>query len=735
MGGSDLPRFPGSSRFAGASRLLPRATAADAGHLTLRDRGTEGHLTLPDGATVVIVGGGPAGSFFAIRALRKARELGRTLNLTIFERKTEVCFYKPLAFCSWEGCNYCAGGISPRLADVLKENGINLPDEVIESRATEITVHGEWKSIRLPVPEGREMFTVFRGSRPKQRPGRYTNFDSFLLHRAAEEGAQVLTAEVRDIRRSSSGRPVVSYRLVTEETSREIEADFAAFAAGVNRTPGMDLESDPLFGALAKVMPRLRPPKVRKAVISEMQAEEDLLPTMEGEVHFAQYGSKELSIEMSSFIPKGNWITVVLLGRSIDRADRSQYVQIVEGFMALPHIRRVFPRRARLHTVCACHPNMAVGAARHPFGDRIALVGDMAVSRLYKDGLFSAYVTGSALADCIFTEGLDRASLKKRYWPVVRGLHVDNRFGRVVFLLSRVVFSRPVLSRILYQALITERKTKRQQKRPLAGVLWRIASGDDSYRHILRAMIRPDSVGSIFVGGLLTTIRNYTTERVFGLVWDGFGRHPTGVAVERVKSERRNILAVMGVPEPERPPQVEKMYSIRIRAEASTILRQLGKFGDPDMEFFTPRFIRVGRTAGTPNEVGSALRYDVTPSRLSFTVVLEKLVQGRYLLYRVADGFARGGILAFDIDRVRAGVSLLTIYVAFDFPRGTGPLGRLGWRLGRLIFPAFVHDVLWNHSLCKMKHLAEFDEGTKEDPPPEDSIGSGPPVAARSAAG
>ena len=695
--------------------MLDHVTAVDrAAEIGSAGVGTAGHLTLPDGSVVVVVGGGPAGSFFAIRALRKARELGRTLNLTILERKTEVCFYRPVAFCSWEGCNYCAGGISPQLADVLKEEGISLPEEVVETRATEITVHGKWKSVRLPVPEGREMLTVFRGSRPRQRPGRYTNFDSFLLHKAAEEGAQVLTAEVRDIWRSSSGRPVVSYRLATDEADRQMEADFTAVAAGVNRSPGMELGSDPLFGALVEMMPRLRPPKVRRAVICEMQAEEDLLLTMEGEVHFAQYGSKDLSIEMSSLIPKGRWITVVLLGKSVDRVDRSQYLQIIDEFMALPYIKRLLPRGAHLQIVCACHPNMSVGAARRPFCDRIALVGDMAVSRLYKDGLFSAYSTGSALADCILTEGVDRASLKRRYAPVVRRFHVDNRFGRVVFLLSRIVFSNPVLSRVIYEALVTERKTKREQKRQLAGVLWKIASGDDSYRRILKAMIRPASVGAIVVGGLLTTIRNSVTEWVFGLSWKGFGRYPTGVAIETVGSKRREIFRVMGVSSPERPPQVEKMYSIRIRAGTEAVLRQLAKFGDPGMEYFTPRFIRVHRTAA----LGLALlRYDVTPSWLSFDLVLEKFVQGRYLLYRVARGFAREGILAFDIDHTKAGVSLLTIYVAFDFPKGTSPWGRLGWYAARLVFPAFIHDVLWNHSLCKMKHLAELDEGVQIDRP------------------
>ena len=689
------------------------------GGIAQRDRETAGRLTLPDGATVVVVGGGPAGSFFAIRALRKARELGRTLDLTILERKTEVCFYRPVAFCSWEGCNHCAGGVSPRLADVLKENGIPLPEEVVEGRATEVTVHGDWKSIELPVPVGREMLSVFRGSRPKQRPDRYSNFDSFLLHQAAAEGAQVLTAEVGDLRRSSSGRPVVSYQLATEETSREMKADFTVFAAGVNRKPGMDLGSDPLFAVLAKVMPGLRPPQVRRAAICEMQAREELLLTMEGEVHFAQYGSKELSIEMSSLIPKGQWITVVLLGKSIDRADPSQYLRIAEGFVMLPHIRRLLPRGAELRAVCACHPNMTVGAARRPFADRIALVGDMAVSRLYKDGLYSAYVTGSAVADCILTEGMDGASLRRRYWPVVRRFHVDNRFGRTVFLLSRLVFSRPLLSRILYQAILTERKTKPERKRRLAKVLWGIASGDDSYFRVLEGMFHPAAVASVLSGGLLATIRNYATERVLGLEWGGIGRYPTGVAVERVESKRSEIRAVLGVRPPERPPQVEKMYAIRIKAEPTVILRQLGKFGDPDREYFTPRFIRVHRTAGTPNEVGSAIRCDVTPSWLSFTVVLEKIVEGRYLLYRVADGFARGGILAFDIDQLRVGVSLLTVYVAFDFPTGTSIPGRLGWRLGRLIFPAFVHDVLWDHSLCKMKQLAEFDKGAQGDSPGE----------------
>ncbi len=54
---------------------------------------------------------------------------------------------------------------------------------------------------------------------------------------------------------------------------------------------------------------------------------------------------------------------------------------------------------------------------------------------------------------------------------------------------------------------------------------------------------------------------------------------------------------------------------------------------------------------------------------------------------------------------------VLSIYVAFDFPKGKSFLERLGWRLFRLIFPAYIHDVLWNHAMCELKHSVESAGG------------------------
>ena len=68
-------------------------------------------------------------------------------------------------------------------------------------------------------------------------------------------------------------------------------------------------------------------------------------------------------------------------------------------------------------------------------------------------------------------------------------------------------------------------------------------------------------------------------------------------------------------------------------------------------------------------------------------------------------------VLAFDVQEEGPNRSLLTIYLAFDFPRPRNLLKRVAWWLFRLTFPGFVHDVVWNHALCKLKYDVERDGG------------------------
>jgi flavin-dependent dehydrogenase len=45
-------------------------------------------LELNDGARIAVLGGGPAGSFFSIFALKLAKQIGKDIDLTIYENKS-----------------------------------------------------------------------------------------------------------------------------------------------------------------------------------------------------------------------------------------------------------------------------------------------------------------------------------------------------------------------------------------------------------------------------------------------------------------------------------------------------------------------------------------------------------------------------------------------------------------------------------------------------------------------
>ena len=106
----------------------------------------------------------------------------------------------------------------------------------------------------------------------------------------------------------------------------------------------------------------------------------------------------------------------------------------------------------------------------------------------------------------------------------IQWLSVDNRFGRMVFGLSRVAFTMPVVGRITYQAYATECKVRDEGSRPLSAVLWKIASGTADYREVLREMCGYGVLRSILVGAAVT-LRNVAFESLFGLKCGEYGRY------------------------------------------------------------------------------------------------------------------------------------------------------------------------------------------------------------------
>ncbi len=147
----------------------------------------EGHpASLRDGDRIVVIGGGPAGSFFAIKFLRECRRLERRIEVVIVEKRRAKDpggeGYR------LDGCTFCAGGISPRLNRVLRQNDLALPGEIIQKKIDYIWLHGQWKNFRFRVPRGDEMFSVFRGSLPSGRGAGARGLDGFLLGKPSGRG-------------------------------------------------------------------------------------------------------------------------------------------------------------------------------------------------------------------------------------------------------------------------------------------------------------------------------------------------------------------------------------------------------------------------------------------------------------------------------------------------------------------------------------------------------------------
>lgn len=679
-------------------------------------------IELDHGSKVVVIGGGPAGSFFALHLLREAKELGRELSVIVLERRRSPPAgpaaenaAPPCAGATWKGCNYCAGGISPRLCDVLDQLRLPLPERLIQRQIHSVTIQGYWKNIELHVPPGRRLFSVFRGSRPCSAGQPEPSFDAFLLDQAVAAGAQLVPGEVFDVSRGEDGRPVIQYE--SQGQRQSVRADFLVFAAGINERVGMPPSHSRIMTGLKRLVPDFIPPRVRQALVFELTGSPRLPASLASTIHFVEYGSRELKLEMCSLVPKRDYVTVILLGRSVDSAGKDEVHALIRQFLELPHIRKLAPFGLRPVTSCFCRPNMVVRSAKNAFGDRVAAVGDMVTARLYKDGILSAQQTAQSLAECALDDGIDRESLRAGYQPTLRRFERNNRAAYLVFLLHRIIFGSSVLSRILYQAVITERKSTPAGRRCLESILWRIASGDEEYVEICRTLLRPAAVWSVFRGGALVTLRNYLAELCFGLNWQGIGRFTTGVALERLWEKRRQfarLLAQARVPGLSKP-AFERMYTVKISASRDRVFDQLGRFGEPDRQYLWPRWVRIRRVSGLPNTPGCVIQYEVVSRAAVFHLQLIEVLGGHLAIYRVQDGFARDGILLFEIEESAAGACALSIYVAFNFPGGSGWAGRLFWKSFRCLFPAFVHDVIWNHSLCQLKDAVEGEPGRNSE--------------------
>jgi len=413
-------------------------------------------LQLTNGAQVGIVGGGPAGSFFALHLLQYAADRGITLTITIFEGRDFDRAGPP-------GCAKCAGLLSAGLQQNLRDFGLTLPEKVIQSKADSYVLHLADRQVEIfpPTPH-REITSVYRGSGPRLAPlGKAANFDAWLLAQAEQAGATVIPMLVTAIHLTP--QPAI------ETVGNRYPVDFLVLASGVN---GRRITLSGL---------NYRPPKTKTMVQDELIN----LPGAQRRVHV--YFGYQKGIVFGATVPKGNMVNISLLGKNMN-------LNAVATFLAAAGISSGYRR------LCGCKPHIPVSIARRYYADRFVAIGDAAVSRLYKDGIGSAFRTARRAAHTAVQHGIHTRAFKEHYAPLCHRIALDNFWGKLLFSAWEISGRIPLLAHLWLVAL-TAGNTPPEEANRCRLALWNMFTGDDSYWHILQSLIHPRILWFLLIVG------------------------------------------------------------------------------------------------------------------------------------------------------------------------------------------------------------------------------------------
>ena len=421
-------------------------------------------MNLTNGAKIAVIGGGPAGSFFSIFASRLAQELGKRLNITIYERKD---FHNQGA----AGCNMCAGVISESLVQLLALEGINLPEFVVQKGIVSYyfhTQHGkaEIKSSRI---QQRGIATIFRGGGPKGNTEKdIQSFDDFLLNKAAECGVQIKHVLVNEVRMQGDKPVLYSGKTVLQD------CELLVGASGVKSETGKMYE---------KLGIGYKAPSTIKAMQSEIELGNHWITKHFGHsIHI--FLLQIPGIKFASVIPKGNFITVSILVKEPDKG-------YVETFLDHPVMKKMLPQNFKLpERFCHCFPKISIKAAKVPFADRIVFVGDAGSTRLFKDGIGSAYFTSKSAAHTALLYGVGGRDFREHYFPVCKALNRDNLFGRSLFYINDLISVSPLLNKSHFRMIQWEQKGLHKET-PCSNILWDMFTGSRFYKDILVKSLNP----------------------------------------------------------------------------------------------------------------------------------------------------------------------------------------------------------------------------------------------------
>ena len=416
---------------------------------------------LDHGSRIGVIGGGPAGSFFAYFLLKMAESLGLQITVDIYEPR----FFNHTGPA---GCNHCGGIVSETLVQLLAAEGINLPSSIVERGIDSYVLHMDVGNVRIDTPlYEKRIAAVFRGNGPRESVVTdVIGFDRYLLDLASSIGANVVRKMVNRVDWQGD-KP----QLVTPDGSSAIY-DLIAVTAGVNSQA---------LQMFSNAVPQYQPPQTLRTFISEFHLGREVIEERLGSsMHVFLLDLPRL--EFAAIIPKGEFATLCILGDNVDDA-------LVEAFLNTPEVKRCFPGSVVPVPACHCFPLVNVKSAVRPYADRMVWVGDCGTARLYKDGIGSAYRMAKAVAATAVFHGISADDFGRYYWTACNKLNFDNRIAKFIFAVTRLIQKRRFLRRAVLR--MTANEQSRKGRRDMSSALWDVFTGSAPYKEVLLRSFYP----------------------------------------------------------------------------------------------------------------------------------------------------------------------------------------------------------------------------------------------------
>jgi flavin-dependent dehydrogenase len=380
----------------------------------------------------------------------------------------------------------CGGVVSESLVQTLATEGISIPPTVVQRGIESYMLHTDVGDVRIDSPtQETRIAAVHRGLGPRSiKEAKWNSFDGYLQNLAVEKGATLIQDSVKQVS-WSDGQP----QLKTKNGSSAIY-DLLVVAVGVN-SAALKLFQQPELD--------YKPPHTARTAIFEYYLGEETVGEVMGDsMHVFLLNLPRL--EFAAIIPKGDYVTVCMLGEDIDN-------KLVESFLKSPEVKACLPPELLSdRSSCNCKPRINVRGAFRPFADRILFVGDCGVTRLYKDGIGAAYRTGKAAATTAVLQGISAESFRQHFWPVCQSIRRDNSYGRLTFAFTRVIQKWRFARRALLNMIASEQQN-RHRGQHVSRAMWDIFTGSAPYKEILLRMVHPVQLIRLFWNLAISVLR------------------------------------------------------------------------------------------------------------------------------------------------------------------------------------------------------------------------------------